>query len=70
MAKMKHFAVEVEIVHRRTVFVDARRPNGAIEKVMNPEGWKEAIRYQEDDVLDSVYDPNKNVTVVRVREAG
>lgn len=68
MAKMKTYAVEVEIVHRRTVFVDARRPNGAIEKVMTPEGWRDAIRYQEDDVLDSVYYPAKNVTAIRVRE--
>jgi hypothetical protein len=71
MAKVKTFAVEVEIVLKRTVFVDARRPNGATARLEDAAGWSEAVRYQEDEALHDVHSlKDANVTVTRVREAG
>lgn len=68
MAKMKGWAVEVQIVQTRTVYVEARREQGAIDKIMTREGWAEATRYQEDGVLDAVMDPTRDgVTVVGTR---
>lgn len=68
MAKMKTFAVEVEVVSTRTVYVQARREGGAREKVMTREGWAEANRYNDDPVLDSVLYPERDgVRITKVR---
>jgi hypothetical protein len=69
MAKMKTFAVEVEFTVTRTVFVEARRPGGAEAKVLTREGWAEATRYCDDDVLDFYIVPPPGMTVTRIREA-
>lgn len=42
---MKTFMVEVEITVKRYVVVNARKPNGAIERLSTDEGWTEANRY-------------------------
>ena len=49
MAKLKTFAVTVEWTVRREIFVEARRPNGAAEKVLTNEGWREGTQYADDD---------------------
>lgn len=43
MAKMKTFAVAIEVITKHTLFVEARRPDGAIKKLMSDEGWREAF---------------------------
>lgn len=68
MAKMKTFAVEVEIVRKETFFIEARRPNGAVEKIKTHEGWREATSYNYDDGLPSWFDP-KTMKVTKVKEA-
>lgn len=68
MAKMKTFAVEIEFTVTRTVFVDARRPNGAVERLKDREGWAEATRYQDDPVLDNFFELPKDASIKRVRE--
>jgi hypothetical protein len=68
MAKMKTFAVEVEITRKETFFITARRPNGAIEKIKTEEGWREATSYNYDDGLPFYFDP-KSMQVTKVREA-
>lgn len=65
MAKVKTFAVDVEYTVRRTLFVEARRPNGAAEKALSREGWAEAVRYDD----DAPAYPPKGAAVVRVRQA-
>jgi hypothetical protein len=47
MAKIKRFAVVVEVTERHTLFVDARRPGGAVERVMTDEGWREATAWMD-----------------------
>lgn len=68
MAKMKQFAVDVEIVIKRTLFVTARRPDGARQRVMSEEGWVEALQYEEPEDLDLMFYRN-SAKVVAVREA-
>lgn len=63
MAKMKTYAVDVEYVVKRTVYVSARRPNGAAEKVLTEAGWREATAYD-----DAPFQPPKGTTITRVRE--
>jgi hypothetical protein len=70
MAKMKTFAVEVEITLTRTFIVEARRPGGAEEKALTDEGWSEAIRYVDPAEHDVLWGQRKNARVVRVREVG
>lgn len=69
MAKMKQYAVEVEITRKETLFVEARRPNGAVEKIKTHEGWREATSYNYEDHLPSWFDP-KTMKVTNVREVG
>jgi hypothetical protein len=68
MAKMKTFAVEVEVTRREILFVEARRPNGAAEKIQTEEGWREATSYNYDDGLPSYFDP-KSMKIIKVKEA-
>lgn len=70
MAKMKTWAVEVEITTKRTQFVDARKAGGAAEKVLTEEGWREATRYDPDGEDAGYYLDRRNAKVVGVREAG
>ncbi len=65
MAKTKVFAVDVEYTIRRTLFVKARRPNGAREALLTNEGWQDAIRYLDDSCLP--FSPN-GVAITEVRE--
>ncbi len=64
MAKTKTFAVDVEYTVARTVYVTARRPKGAEERALSPEGWAEAHRY--DDGAPLTPPPGARVTNVRV----
>jgi hypothetical protein len=66
MAKMKTFAVEVQVVKTVTVFVEARRENGAREKLLTEDGWREAVRHDYDDELPPYFDP-KRMQITRVR---
>jgi hypothetical protein len=67
MAKMKTFAVEVEITKKVLLFVEARRPGGAEALVQTEEGWSEATRYHdEDEGLPRWFDPSTmKITDVR-----
>lgn len=66
MAKLKTYAVEVEVRHTITLFVDARRPGGAEQKVREDEG---AWDWSDDFPAPRRFDP-KTMTVTRVREMG
>lgn len=68
MAKVKLFAVTVEEVRTHVVYVEARRPGGAEEKVASEEGWREAVRYDYDDELPPYFDA-KRMRVTDVRQA-
>jgi hypothetical protein len=65
MAKMKTFAVDVEVRRTITVFVAARKPGGAEEKIQTEEGWREATAYEEEAPM--WFDP-KTMSITRVRE--
>lgn len=67
MAKMKTFAVEVEIPIKRMLIVQARRPNGAAERALSEDGWADAMRYEDDTDL-SFY--RRDAKVLSVREVG
>ena len=67
MAKMKTFAVEVEITVKRTIFVEARRPNGAVEALQTREGWAQATAYTDDPVLEGYFEAPKDMVVTQVR---
>lgn len=67
MAKMKMYAVDVQITQTITVYVDARRPGGAQDSIETDQGWQDATRY-EDDSLPHRFDP-KTMKVLKVREA-
>lgn len=45
MAKLKDFAVDVEYVVRETIHVTARRPNGAVDQVLNGDAYRQAHQY-------------------------
>lgn len=66
MAKMKTYAVDVEYVVKRTLYVTARRPNGAAEKALTDAGWREGVAYDD----EAPYAPPKGTTITRVREVG
>lgn len=66
MAKMKTFAVEVEITIKTTLYVDARRPEGAATAVMTENGWRKAMAYQDDVDLQF---RRTDAKIVNVREA-
>jgi hypothetical protein len=67
---MPSYMVKLQIVNELMVFVDAPDPRAASEKIQDPEGWRNALRYN-DDVDDALYtrgfDP-KTMIVVGVRE--
>lgn len=65
MARVKTYAVDVEYVVKRTLFVQARRPKGAEERALSEDGWRDATMYDE----DAPAFPPRDVTVTRVREA-
>lgn len=65
MAKMKTFAVDIEIRRTVTVFVEARKPGGAEEKIQTEAGWREATGYEEE--MPMWFDP-KTMSIVRIRE--
>lgn len=71
MAKMKTFLVEVEITQRVTVSVQARRPQGAVDKLMTRDGWRAANMYcDESDPVHGVFSLDDNrCAVVRVEDA-
>lgn len=52
MAKLKTYAVEIEYTVRETLFVQARRPNGAAEKALTNEAYAEAHHY---DCVEDCY---------------
>lgn len=64
MAHMKVYPVEVEYVIKRTLFVPARKPNGAAEKALTEAGWREATMYDE----DAPTYPPKDTKVTKVGE--
>jgi hypothetical protein len=66
MAKMKTFMVEVEVTTKLLLFVEARKPGGAEEKIKTEEGWRDATSYHEDTPFR--FDP-KTMKVTSVREA-
>lgn len=75
MAKMKQFAVEIEYTVKETIYVTARRPNGAAEKALTQEAYREAHMYDcgSDECCDCgsgrfLFVPD-NATVTKVREA-
>ena len=68
MAKMKTHAVEIEVTVKRTLFVDSRRPGGAIEALSTKEGWADATRYDDDNLLFGLTLNSDNVRVLKVRE--
>jgi hypothetical protein len=70
MAKTKMFAVDVEITVKRTLFVHARRPNGAVERLSTREGWSEATRYEEEMDVVRFAKLGDDAEIVRVREVG
>lgn len=71
MAKMKTFAVDVEIVLKRTVYVEARRPGGATEKILTREGLLDVTRYSgEDEIWDSVIYGSGELKVSNVKVVG
>lgn len=71
MAKMKSYAVDVEIVIKRTIFVEARRPGGAVEKITSFDDLREAIKYHHEDdggLWDDVLYGGAQLKPVSVRE--
>lgn len=68
MAKMKTFAVEVEIPVKITLFVDARKPNGAVERLFTDEGWRQAWRYEAPAYDDVLSGRRKDAKVLGIRE--
>lgn len=69
MAKVKTWALELEIVSRRTVFVEARKPGGAVDKLTDPREWARAVAYTEDELLSSVDRIDQpNVRLVSARQ--
>lgn len=68
MAKMKTYAVEITVPVKRTLFVEARRPGGAIDKIYTEAGWDEAVRYADDPFLDSLAGVPPAGMTVKVRE--
>ena len=48
MAKMKTYPVTVTYPVTLTVFVVARKPGGAVDKLYTEEGWREASQWHED----------------------
>lgn len=68
MAKMKTWVVTVQVTRELTLFVEARRAGGAQEKLESEEGWREATRYQDDEVAVPVrFDP-RTMKVLNVKE--
>ena len=67
MAKMKTFAVDIEVTTTHTVFIEARRPNGAVEKLQTEEGWREATRYDYDHELPQYFE-KKSINILKVRD--
>lgn len=68
MAKIKTFMVEVEVTTKHYLLVEARRPNGAAERLQTDEGWRRATAYQEDEGLPSWWNPN-TMKITDIREA-
>ena len=68
MAKRKLFAVEVEFTVKRTLYVTARRPNGAVDALYTEEGWREATAYAEDPLLEGEVTAPKGMSVTKIRE--
>lgn len=64
MAKMKLWAVDVEIVVKRTLFVPSRKAGGAEAYIQTEEGWRDATKFDEE--FSSL---PRDMKVVRVREA-
>lgn len=52
MAKMKSFAVKVRYTVEETLFVEARRPTGAVEKAFDPATYRQAHAY---DCVEDCY---------------
>ena len=69
MAKMKRFAVEIEHTVRETIYVSARRPNGAAERALTDEAYREAHAYDgHGEDCDWYPSLPKDARVVKVRE--
>lgn len=67
MAKIKTYAVTVVVPVKRTYFVAARKPNGAVAKLQSEEGWSEATRYEEPDNWTPLFYPkDAEVTEVKI----
>lgn len=67
MAKLKTFAVEVEITLKRTYFVEARRPNGAAEKLLDRDQWMSHTAAADEEYL--MFE-SENAKIVKIEEAG
>jgi hypothetical protein len=67
MAKRKTYAVTVEWTVSMQMLVEARRPNGAAERALTEEGWRESTQYRDDECVP--FYPPKDARVTRVREA-
>lgn len=65
MAKIKSYAVTVQITNEVTVFINARSPKGAAEALQEDQ-WNESVRYHEDFPMPRYFDP-KNMRVSDVR---
>lgn len=65
VAKLKEFAVELEITLKRTVFITARKEGGAATKALSEDGWNEATVYWDEDDLRF---ERTNAKVISVKE--
>lgn len=68
MAKMKTYLVEVEVTTRHYLLVEARRPQGAVDRIMTEEGWAKATRYFDCDECGRLGANRTNAKVITVRE--
>lgn len=68
MAKMKPFAVKVRYSVEETIFVEARRPAGAVERAFDPKTYRDAHAYDcVEDCYCGLSALPKNAEVVEVR---
>lgn len=70
MAKMKTYAVEIVVPIKRTLFVQARRPTGAVDKALTPEGIRESMQYSDDPMMEELLYGGalKNAEITNLRE--
>jgi hypothetical protein len=69
MAKMKTYLVEVEVTRKVMLFVHARKPGSAAERIQSEAGWLDATRFEEDVPFPRHFDP-ETMEIVDVRDMG